>query len=133
MPSNDAGSDTANPHGEPWWVVITEVTEGEYSTTAVDAPTKDEARVQGERIIASQEETADFDVKRVRGPFPRQPGEAAKEVRPNGCQGCGLHTWPADRPPCPHSTWFEREDRGDSIAWKCIQCETRTVLPKEAA
>jgi hypothetical protein len=117
---------------EPWWVVLAEITSDEWASAAVNAPTEDAARADGERIIASQEATADFDVKRVRGPFPHRPGEAAVAVRPNGCQGCGLHTWPAEQPPCPRSTWFERgEDRGDSIAWECIQCGTLTVTPKE--
>lgn len=117
---------------EPYWVVITELDEDEYATAAVDAPTKDDARAEGERIIASQEETTNYDVRRVRGPFPSEAGKANVSVRPNGCAGCGLHCWPAEEPPCPRSTWFERDtERDDEIAWKCIQCGTRTWLPAE--
>lgn len=132
MPRKGDGT-TQSVKAAPYWLVITEMDdEDAYATAAVDAPTKSDARAEGERVIASQEETDAFEVLRVRGPFPKNPGEAAPEVRPNGCHGCGLHLWDGESPLCPRSTWFTRDGKsGDDVIWKCIQCGTRTVLPME--
>lgn len=117
--------------GEPYWVVIFDLG-GAYASTVVDAPTNADAEVGAARLIAAAEDTTEFDTARITGPFPSSPGESAVEVRPQGCHGCGLHLWQGDEEPCPHSTWFTRdENRDDAIVWKCIQCETLTVLSED--
>jgi len=124
---------TAAEREEPWWVVIARVDEEEYATATVDAPTEEQAEAEGTRVIASDERNEGFEVRNIRGPFPSSPGEAASEVRPGGCQGCGLRCWDGEEPPCPHVTWFEREEETEKdVEWRCIQCSTRTYLPKEA-
>lgn len=115
---------------EPYWVVVAELESEEYVSATIDAPTEADARTEGGRRIAAGEDTGEFDIVRTSGPFPASPGEAAPEVRPHGCGGCGLHCWPGDRPPCPRSTWFRRSvESEDSIGWECIQCGTVTWIP----
>lgn len=132
-------SDAGSEHGrgrEPWWFVGAKRTdlEDEWAVASVESPTEDDARAEGSRVIAAGEGTDAFEVRSVRGPFPRSPGESAPTVRPKSCAGCGLHCWPGDRPPCPNSTWFTRDEEqsgGDSVAWQCIQCGTMTRIPNE--
>lgn len=126
---NDAEDhQTRTAQTEPWWIVVAQITDEEYASATVDAPTEDDADAEGQRVIAGNEGTDEFDVRRVRGPFPRSPGEANFEVRPQRCHGCGLQLWCGNHAPTPNHTWFERSSsEDDRICWRCIQCGTKTV------
>lgn len=117
-------------HEEPWWIGITQIGD-DYVSATVDAPSEEQAIAEVSRTIAGNEGTDEFEVKRVRGPFPRSPGEANFEVRPAGCGGCGLQLWCGNHAPTPNHTWFTRvKETEDDVVWKCIQCTTRTVKPQ---
>lgn len=132
MTSDGAESDARAVQEEPWWVVVAELAESEFSSATVDAPTEDDARAEAERVIASVEETQDFEIARITGPFPRSPGAQNVAVRPSECGGCGLHRWKAEDYPRPQCTWFERQNaEGDTVTWSCIQCGTLTALSRE--
>jgi hypothetical protein len=125
--------DTAVEREEPWWLVVAKLDEDEFATTAVDAPDEGQARAEGERVIAGGEGSDEFEVRSVRGPFPRSPGAAAPEVRPGGCHGCDLGCWDGNDAPVPGETWFDRESEDEeTVGWRCITCGTVAYKPKEA-
>lgn len=125
-------SHSGQRRAEPWWVVVAEFGDEDYASTTVDAPTADEAEAQGERVIVGGEGKTPRRIARVTGPFPKEVETAERENRPKGCHGCGLKRWCGNHPPTPTQTWFDPEDRGESVAHQCIQCKTLTVLPKES-
>lgn len=120
-----------DPGEEPWWVVVAEMAEDEFASTTADAPSADEAEAHGQRVITGREGRVPARIARVTGPFPKHVPTEERERRPGGCQGCGLERFCGNHPPTPVQTWFvEGPSSEEDIAWQCINCGTRTWMPK---
>lgn len=134
MPSDDTQSvERTNHGGEPWWVVVFHAEDGAVVTTAVDAPTEEEATAQGERVLAQNEGSNLGGHHNTRGPFPKHVPTEEREIRPKMCGGCGLKRYCGNHAPTPPQTWWrliEEQSDDDARAWECIQCRTLTRLPR---
>lgn len=126
--------------GEPWWVVVAECGDREYVSSAVDAPTPEDAEAEAQRLMAANraEIPTEFgevkSIARITGPFPRHVPTADRERRPHVCGGCGLGLYCGNHAPTPRQTWFSAPDiesEYDETPWECVNCGTLTWLPDD--
>lgn len=122
----------ADTGGEPFWVVVADMGDDEYASAAVDAPNVETAETEGERVIVGNEGRKTRRIARVTGPFPNDVPTEDRERRPKMCAGCGLKRFCGNHAPTPFQTWWTvGTETEKDIGWKCVNCETRTFLPKD--
>lgn len=121
--------------GEPWWVVIFEMTPDDFVSLTLDAPNRPEAEADGRRQLAGITEQEPRRLARVTGPFPLPLTTEDREKRPTECQGCGLVRFCGNHPPTAKQTWFivgeDYTTEYDDIPWECVNCKTITWLPPD--
>lgn len=127
----------AETGGEPFWVVVAVMDDPgshedrEYASAAVDAPSADDAEPEGLRTITAGEGREPERIARVTGPFPNDVPTEDRERRPKMCHGCGLKRFCGNHAPTPFQTWFTvGMETEEDIGWECVNCRTRTFLPK---
>lgn len=120
-----------DPGGEPWWVVVARVSDGDLVRATVDAPTAEDATAEAQRSITIYEGEPPSAHLRTTGPFPTLVRTEERERRPVYCGGCGLSVYCGNHPPTPEQTWFEEKDwvGYDQLGFECINCGTLTWLP----